>query len=212
MWHALRAELAYFRPWLLGGLGIASGIVLLLSVLMRLSNDGEGPPIFVVAMFPIIAGMVVSFIAGGQRNEEHRARLLMSGNFTPRQLAWVTVLIPACFVGLSVLALPPMIGLAVVVAGQIEPASMRVTGGFAVQFWAYAQLGPLACESSAARRQGRGPAGFIGWALFAGIILALTGTQFFLHALAGHLVQVAAVLTAMGVAAALYRGRTNFTR
>ena len=25
MWHALRAELAYCRPWLLGGLGLAAG-------------------------------------------------------------------------------------------------------------------------------------------------------------------------------------------
>ncbi len=27
MWHALRAELVYFRPWLLGGLGIAAFVV-----------------------------------------------------------------------------------------------------------------------------------------------------------------------------------------
>ena len=44
MWHALRAELVYFRLWLLGGLGIATGVVLLISVLMRFSSDADGPP------------------------------------------------------------------------------------------------------------------------------------------------------------------------
>ncbi len=212
MWHALKAELAYFRPWLLGGLGIAAGVVLLLAVLMRISDDADGPPTFVVAIFPIIAGMVVSFIAGSYRIEERRARLLLSGPVTPGQLAWVTVLLPVCFVGLSALAVLPMTGLAALVAGNLEPANLGIAGGFAVQFWAYAQLGPLAQESCAARRQLRGRLGILGWSVFVGVILALTGTQFFLHALAGHLVQVAAVLTAMGVAAALYRGRTNFTR
>ena len=72
---ALVAAMAH-GPRLLGGLGIAAGVVLLLAVLMRISYDAGGPPTFVVAMFPIIAGMVVSFIAGGHRIEERRARLL----------------------------------------------------------------------------------------------------------------------------------------
>ena len=33
MWHALKAELAYFRPWLLGGLGLAAGVVVLVSLI-----------------------------------------------------------------------------------------------------------------------------------------------------------------------------------
>jgi len=212
MWHALRAELAYFRPWLLGGLGIASGVILLLSVLMRFSNDGDGPPGFVVAVFPIIAGMVVSFICGSLRVEERRARLLLSGALTPRQLAWLTVLLPACFVGLSVLAVPPMIGVAALVAGKLEPASWPITGSFALQFWAYAQLGPLGQESCAARRQNRGRAGLIGWAVFAGVILVLVACQLILQSTQGHLLQVMAVIMSMGVAAMLYQGRTDFTR
>ncbi len=212
MWHALKAELAYFRPWLLGGLGIAAGVVLLLSVLMRLANEGEGPPGFVVAMFPIMAGMVVSFIAGGLRVEERRARLLLSGTITPRQLAWVNVLLPVCFVALSALALAPLLGLATLVAGKLEPSALRIAFGFMVQFWAYAQLGPLAQESTAARRERRGRAALVGWAFFAGVILVLAGSQFFLHSVHVQLAQVTVVIATMVVAATLYQGRTDFTR
>ena len=63
MWRALKAEIAYFWPWLFGGLGIAAFVVVLLSVLIRFLEKGDGPPIFVIAMFPIIAGRVI-----GSRN------------------------------------------------------------------------------------------------------------------------------------------------
>jgi hypothetical protein len=212
MWHALRAELVYFRPWLFGALGIASGIVLLMSVLMRFSSDENGPPAFLLVMFPIIAGMVVSFIAGSYRIEEHRARLLLSGALTPRQLAWVTVLLPTCFVGLSLLSIPPIFGLGVLLAGKFEASHLTIAGSFALQFWAYAQLGPLAQESSAARRQDRGRAGLLGWAVFAGVILVLAACQFFLRSTQGTLWQVVVIVVAIGVAVALYQGRTDFTR
>ena len=212
MWHALRTELSYFRPWLLGGLGIATFVVLILSVIIRFTKDGDGPPSFVVVIFPIIAGMVVAFIAQSYRVEERRARLLLAGPLTPRQLAWVTVLLPACFVGLSALAVPPMLGVAAMIAGKLEPASLRITGGFAVQFWAYAQLGPLAQESTTARRQRRGRAAIGGWAVFVSVILVLSGSQFFLHSIQAQLAQAMAVVAAMVVAATLYQGRTDFTR
>ncbi len=212
MWYALKAELAYFRPWLLGGLGIAAGVILLLSVLMRFSSDADGPPGFLVAIFPIIAGMVVSFIAGSYRIEERRARLLLSGALTPRQLAWVTVLLPACFVGLSALAVLPMLGVAALVAGKYEISHLPTTWSFVLQFWAYAQLGPLGQESCAARRQHRGRAGLVGWAVFAGVILVLAGCQIFLRSTQGHLWQVMAIVAAMAVAVVLYQGRTDFTR
>ena len=47
MLHALRAELAYFRPWLLGGLGIAVGVSTLLTVLMHLPSVNSDAPSFV---------------------------------------------------------------------------------------------------------------------------------------------------------------------
>jgi hypothetical protein len=157
MLHALKTEFVYFRLWLLGGLGIATFVAVLLSLLVRFLEEGDGPPSFVIAMFPIIAGMVVAFVAQGYRIEERRARMLMAGPLTPRQLAGVTVFLPVCFVGLSVLTVAPMIGLATLITGKFEPSAIPIVAGFAGQFWAYAQLGPLAQESSAARRQRRSP-------------------------------------------------------
>ena len=101
MWHALRAELVYFRPWLLGGLAIAAFVGIFLSVLVRLVDDADGVPAFLPAMFPFIAGMVVAFIAQSYRIEERRARLLLAGPLTPRQLGVVMVLLPPCLVGLG---------------------------------------------------------------------------------------------------------------
>lgn len=212
MLRALKTELEYFLPWLLGGLGIALFVVVLLSVLVRFLEEGEGPPGFVIAIFPVIAGMVVAFVAQGYRVEERRARLLLSGPLTPRQLAGVTVLLPVCFTGVGTLAAAPMIGLATLITGKFEPASIPLVAGFAGQFWAYAQLGPLAGESTAARRQRRDAAAAAGWGVFVCAILVLAAAQFFMHSIFGHVGIAATALTAMGVAAALYQRRTDFTR
>jgi hypothetical protein len=212
MWRALKTEIWYFWPWLLGGLGIAAFVVIVLSVLVRFLEQGQGPPVFVIAMFPIIAGMVVSFVAQGYRIEERRARMLLAGPMTPRQLAWVTVLLPVCFVVLGILAVIPMIGLATLITGKFEASAVPMIAGFAGQFWAYAQLGPLAQESSAAHRERRTRATFVGWTAFAGAILILVASQFFMHRISGHFGFVTASVAAMGVAAVLYQGRTDFTR
>jgi len=212
MWRALKAELVYCWLWLLGGLGIAAFVVVLLSVLVRFLEEGEGPPSFVIAMFPIIAAMVVSFIAQSFRSEERRARLLLAGPLTPRQLAGVTVLLPACFAGLGIVAVVPMIGLATLITGKFEPSALPIVAGFAGQFWAYAQLGPVAQESSAAHRQGRSTAAIAGWAVFAGAILVLAVSGFFMQSVNGYLGIATAIVAAMGVAAVLYQRRTDFTR
>jgi hypothetical protein len=212
MLHALKTEFVYFRLWLLGGLGIATFVAVLLSLLVRFLEEGDGPPSFVIAMFPIIAGMVVAFVAQGYRIEERRARMLMAGPLTPRQLAGVTVFLPVCFVGLSVLTVAPMIGLATLITGKFEPSAIPIVAGFAGQFWAYAQLGPLAQESSAARRQRRSGATIAGWAVFVGAILVLAASQFFMHSIWGFFGVAVAALAALAVAATLYEGRTDFTR
>ncbi len=212
MWRALKAELIYFLPWLLGGLGIAAFVVVLLSVLVRFLEEGDGPPMFVVTMFPFIAGMVVAFVAQGYRAEERRARMLLAGPLTPRQLAGVTVLLPACFIALGALAAAPMIWLATLITGKFQPSDLRIAAGFAGQFWAYAQLGPLAQESTAARRQRRTGAALTGWGVFGIVILILAASQFVMHVIYGHLGVAAAIVTAMAVAAALFVGRTDFTR
>jgi len=212
MLHALRAELAYFRPWLLGGLGIAAGVSTLLTVLMHLPSVNSDAPSFVPAIFPIIAGMVVSFIALSYRSEERRARLLLAGPLTPRQLAGVMVLLPACLVGLGALAGGLWVGVSYMIVGPLESATLPVLGGFTVQFFAYSQMGPLAQEATAARRQRRGRAAIVGWTVFVGVILLLTASQFVLGSIYGLMGQLIVVATIMVVSAALYQGRTDFTR
>jgi len=92
VWHALRAELAYSRPFLLGGLGIAAGVVVILSVVFLAVGD-DGPPSHSAAgirgMFLIMAPMIVGFIAQTFRSEERRARLLLSGPLIVAVMAMV---------------------------------------------------------------------------------------------------------------------------
>ncbi len=212
MWRVLKAELIYFLPWLFGGLGIATLVSLFLSVLVRFVIDGDGPPSFVIVLFPIIAGMVVAFIAQGIRIEERRARLLMAGPLSPRQLAGVMVLLPVCFTGLGVFAAVPILGLAALITGKFEPSALPQIAGFAGQFWAYAQLGPLAQESSAARRQQRSKSGLSGWFVFTAAILVLASSQFFTRSIYGYLGITMSAVTAMVFAAVLFVHRTDFTQ
>jgi len=212
MWRALRAELIYFRPWLLGGLGIAFFVSTLLTVLMLLPSVDADIPSFLPGMFPIIAGMVVSFIAQSYRSEERRARLLLAGPLTPRDLAGVMVILPACLVGLGTLAGGLWVGATSFVTGPLESATLSNLGMFTAQFLAYAQMGPLAQEATAARRQQRGRAAIVGWTVFVGLVFFLVASQFVLGSIYGHLGLLMTVATAMVVSAALYPGRTDFTR
>ena len=70
----------------------------------------------------------------------------------------------------------------------------------------------LAQESTAARRQQRPAAAIIGWAVFVGAILVLAASQFFMHTIYGNFGFAMAALAAIGVAAALYQRRNDFTR
>jgi hypothetical protein len=212
MWHALKTELTYFRPWLLGGLGIAAGVSLLLAFLIRLYGD-EGPPIFVVAMFPILAGMVVSFIAQSYRVEERRSRLLMAGPSTPSDLAAVMVLLPVCLVVLSTLAAIPVIGLTLFVTGRPGAVAPQLFyAGLPVEFMAYALMGPFAQEAATARREGRNRAAIAGWAVFAVAVALLAIGQFLRGSQIGLVGQLVAMVAAIGGAWSLYQGRTDFTR
>ena len=212
MWYALKAELVYFRVWLLGGLGIAGGVSGLMLVLKFLVDDAEGIPGFLTGMFLFIAGMVVSFIVQSYRWEERRTRLLLAGTLTPRQLAGVMVILPVCFMSVGALAGVVMIGLTALISGNLDPVDLRMTAVFGVEFWAYAQMGPLVQEATAARRQGRGRAAIAGWAVFAVAVLLLAVGMFFRHLIQANLGQMTAIVMAMVVAAKLYTGRTDYTR
>jgi len=212
MWHALRAELVYFRVWMLGGLGIAAGVSLMMMAIKWFVADAEGIPGFLTSMFLFIAGMVVAIIVQSYRWEERRTRLLMAGTLTPRQLAGVMVILPACFMSVGALAAVLMIGLTAVITGSLDPADLRMTAVFGLEFWAYAQMGPLVQEATAARRQGRGRAAIVGWAVFGVAILLLAVGMFFRHLIQANLGQITAIVMAMVVAAKLYTGRTDYTR
>lgn len=212
MWYALRAELAYFRVWLLGGLGIGAGVSLLMFALKWYVDDAEGIPGFLTSIFLLIAGMVVSFIVQSYRWEERRTRLLLAGPLTPRQLAGVTVLLPVCLLGVGAAASVLMIGLTALITGHLDFTDLRMTAVFGVEFWAFAQMGPLVQETTAARRQGRGRATFVGWAVFAGSVVLLALGMFNRDVTQANLGQLMAIFTAMATGAALYTGRTDFTR
>lgn len=212
MLHALKAELAYFRVWLIGAFSIAVGITVMLHFLKWLFDDAEGVPGFVTNMFLLIACMVVSFVAQGMRSEERRARLLMAGPMTPTQAAGVLVLLPACLMGVGVILTAVKVGITALIAGGIDSESAMVTASFTGQFWATAQVGPLAQEATAARRQHRNWAGLFGWLAFAGSILALIGLMWLRGAAAGLLGHLVVLGTVMAVTVALYRNRTDFTR
>ena len=212
MLRALRAELVYFRPWLLGGLGIAFFVSSVLIVLMLIPSVGSDMPTFLPAMFPVIAGMVVSFVAQSYRSEEHRARLLLAGPLVPRQLAGVMVLLPLCLVGLGAVAGAVWLGLASWITGPMDTGTWPTLGMLTAQFLAYAQMGPLAQEATAARRQRRRRAAVVGWSFFVGLVLFMVASQFVLGSIYGNLGLLVTVVTAMVVSAALYPGRTDFTR
>jgi len=72
-------------------------------------------------------------------------------------------------------------------------------------------MGPLAQESTAARRQGRNAGALIGWTLFVLMIPILAAAQLFPSVIA-KTSPVIAALGAMAVAWVLYQGRTDFTR
>jgi hypothetical protein len=214
MLRALKTELVYFGPWMLGGLAIASFVSILLIVLTVVVEDSDGVPGFVIGMFPVIAGMVVAFIAQSYRSEERRARLLLSGPMVPAQLAVIMAVLPACLVGAGALyGVALVAGASLIVgSGVFEHATAPSLGLFAVQFWAYAQMGPLAQESTAAYRQQRGGAALGGWVVFVGSILFLIAAQFTLETLLGRIGLFAVIGTAVVVSAFLFAGRNDFTR
>lgn len=102
MWQAIRAELAYFRPWLIGGYGIAAGVIVIVSLVFYAVGE-DGPPAHSAAgirgMFVIMAPLILGFVIQALRLEERRTRLLLAGPLTPRQLAGINALLPLILLG-----------------------------------------------------------------------------------------------------------------
>ena len=219
MWHALRAELAYSRPFLFGSLGIAAGVATLVSVVLL--AVGDGPPRHVTAglrgVFLILAPMVVGFIAQAYRYEERRVRLLLAGPLTPRQLIGVTMLLSVVLFGVGVLAATLLVGAEALITGKLELESLRMVGYVGGLLFMQMQMGLLAQEATAARGQGRLRAAAAGWAAFVLAVLLLAALSLaavqealtWIHLTLGSLI---VALSAMLASAALHAGRTDFTR
>jgi hypothetical protein len=222
MWHALRAELAYFRPWLLGGMGLAVGIVIIVSVVFYAVGD-DGPPSHAAAgirgMFLIMAPMIVGFIIQTLRSEERRARLLLAGPLTPRQLAGVMVFLPAILFAIGVLAAALVISADALVTGKLALESLHIVGYVGGMMFMGMMIGLLVQESTAAHRQGRLRAAAAGWASFVVAMLflaSLTAAAVFLQGPMSwpslHLGNLIVALATMVASVAMYTGRTDFTR
>ncbi len=221
MWHTLRTELAYSRSWLLGGLGLAVGVVVIVSVVFFAVGD-EGPPSHAAAgirgMFLIMAPLIVGFIIQTERTEERRARLLMAGPLTPRQFAGAAVLLPVVLFGIGLVAAALMLGVDSLVTGKLEIESLHIVGYVGGLILMMQSMGLVVQEAVAAHRQRRLRAAVAGWAGFAVAVLFLTGlsaTAVFLQGprtwLSLHLGNLIVAVMAMATAVTLYVHRTDFT-
>lgn len=219
MRHAARAELAYIRPWLLGGLGISLGVVALVTAIFAAFG---GPPPFAAAairaMFPMLAFMVVAFIVQAFRNEERRARLLLAGPLTPRGLAAVSVLVPVALAVFGFASAGLVVGIDSAITGVFTFETVHIVGYVGGQLLLFAQAGLLIQEAVMASRQRRRRAAVLGWAtlLLEAVLVAVVTiaasvyqgpwTWPLLHA-----ANLVAALGAMIATIALYTGRTDFT-
>jgi len=222
MWHALRADLAYFRPYLLGGLGLAIGVVIIVSVVFFAVGE-DGPPSHAAAgirgMFLMMAPMIVGFIVQGLRSEERRVRLLLAGPLTPRHLAGVNVLVPIIMFGAGVLAAALMLGVDFLVTGKLAPESLHIVGYVGGMMFMMQMIGLLVQEAAAAHRQRRRRAAAAGWASFSGGVLLLAAITVAVVFLQGpnswptlHIGNLLVAIAAMIATVVLYTGRTDFTR
>lgn len=222
MWHALRAELAYSRPWVLGGLGIAAGVILIVSVIFFAVGD-DGPPSHAAAgirgMFVILAPLIVGFVAQAYRSEERRARLLLMGPLTPRQIAAVTVLLPTFLFGVGLLAAGALLGAESLVTGRFETEAVHIVVYVGSLLFMMNMMGLLAQEATAARGQRRTRAAAAGWAGFVLAVLLLATLSLAAFVVQGpltwitlHLGNLIVAVAAMVGSVALYTDRNDFTR
>lgn len=222
MWHALRAELAYSRSYLLGGLGLGAGVVVIVSVVFFAVGD-DGPPSHAAAgirgMFMIMAPLITGFVVQALRTEERRARLFLAGPFTPRQVAGAMVLLPVILYGIGVLGAGLVMGAEALVSGKLELEALNMVGYVGGLIFMMVQMGLLAQEATAAHQQRRRRAAVAGWAGFVGAVLLLVTLslaalvlQWPLTWISLHLGNLIVAVPAMFASVALYAGRTDFTR
>jgi hypothetical protein len=222
MWHALRAELAYYRSYLLGGLGLAVGVAALVSAVFWAVGQ-DGPPSSAAsgirAMFFIMAPLIVGYVAQGLRPEERRERLLLATPLTPGQIAGAGVLMSVVLLAFGILGAGLMLAAGALVSGRLEVESLNMTFYVGGIMFAILQIIPLGQEAAAARSQGRARAATLGWAGLALAIVLFTVPTVVAFTFQGshtwpsmHLGNLLVALTATVTSVALYTGRNDFTR
>jgi hypothetical protein len=222
MWHALRAELAYFRPWLFGGLGLAVGVALLVSgIFYAVGKDGPEAHVAsgIRAMFLMMAPAILGFVILALRTEEGRTRLLMAGPVTPRELAGVSVLIPIILFATGVLCATAMLSIDFFVTGAVSVESAHLVGYVGGLILMMQMIGFLGQEAVMAHRQDRSRAAGAGWAILVVAVLALAALTAAGVILQGpltwpslHVGNLVAAVVSMAAGVVLYAKRTDFTR
>jgi uncharacterized membrane protein len=168
-------------------------------------------------MFFFLAPMIVAFIIQSYRSEEHRDRLFLAGDATPTTIASIQVLIPIALFAIGLVFGGSMITAESMLTGRFEPEGLRIAVFVGVMMLMMAQVGLLIEETSAAGRQGRRAAQWVGWGLFslaclvfaALTALSILGRVGWLELNLGNL---AIALVTPGATIALFSGRRDFTR
>ncbi len=222
MWHVLKAELAYVRPWLVGALGIATAVGILITLIFAFATDDSTDPWVaggLRGMFLLVAPLVVSFIMQGYRGQERRLRLLMAGPLTPRQVAWVSALLPLLLLAVGVALAGTLILVESALRGAFDLQAVHLAAMIGGVMFATGQMVGLAQESAAARQQGRRAAARLGWTVFVLAVLAYMGSQAVSIVTQTsqtwpvlHATNAAIAVVAMGLSMLLFERRTDFTR
>ncbi len=219
MWHALRAELAYSRPWLFGAMGIGIGVVILFTLIFLTSGD-SGPGTHMLAglraMFLVMPPLIVSYIVQGYRLEERRTRLLLAGPLTPWQIAGSIVLLPIILFGVGTLGAALVLAAEYLIHGPFPAEALILVGSVGSQMFTYGILALMIQETVAAHRQRRRRAvvacwaGFVLAALFMAALYVVLSREILTwgQVVLGHL---AVAVAAAAATVVLYAGRTDFT-
>jgi hypothetical protein len=222
MWHALRTELAYFRPWLVGAFALAVGVAALVSGIFRAVGD-EGPEPFAATgirgMFLIMAPLILGFVIQALRAEERRIRLLMAGPLTPRQLAGVSILIPVILLGIGILGAASLLVVDALITRAFAAESLHIVAFVGSLIFMGTMIGLLIQEAVAAYSQGRTRAAVAGWAVFAAGVLVLGAIQTRAVVVQGpltwpllHLGNLLVAVAVMPAIVLLFANRSDFTR
>jgi hypothetical protein len=222
MWHALKAELDYFRPWLAGAFGLAIGVTTLVSGIFWAVGE-EGPPSHAAAgirgMFLVMAPVILGFVIQAMRNEERRTRLLMTTPMTPRDLAWITVLIPSLLFVVGIAGAALMLALERLLTGSLVLESVHIVGFVGGMVFMGTMIGLLIQEAVAAHQQGRARAALAGWGVLAFSVLILAAIQTVSIVFQSpatwpmmHVGNLVAAVAAMAATVKISSARTDFTR